>query len=254
MADVQKEHGKTEIANSLLEALARTRIPGEARQVLDFILRKTYGWHKVEDQISLDQFVLGTGLSKVHVCRAIEEVLLKINIITKKGNVTNIGNTNYPIYGIQKDFDKWTSLPKKVTLPKKVKVITNIGNIPITNIGNIQKKYIKEPKETTKERYVTFFEFFWKAYPSRNGKKLEKSETFDRYCQLKEDDFDLINRAVQNYAESEMVKNGIGIRDPKRFIRDGKGNEPWRDWIEPEKSAAQDDDWMKRWRDPNSAN
>ena len=68
MANVQKEYGNTEIANAILEALARTRIPGEAGQVVYFLFRKIYGWHKTEDQISLSQFCEATGLTKVHVC------------------------------------------------------------------------------------------------------------------------------------------------------------------------------------------
>ena len=46
MANPQKENGYTSIANDIVEALAGIRIPGEARQCLDVILRKTYGWNK----------------------------------------------------------------------------------------------------------------------------------------------------------------------------------------------------------------
>ncbi|MBI5447822.1 MAG: replication protein [Gammaproteobacteria bacterium] len=66
MVTPQCEDGYTKIANELLEALARIRIPGETHQVLDTVLRKTYGYGKKEDAISLSQFVLATGLSKSH--------------------------------------------------------------------------------------------------------------------------------------------------------------------------------------------
>lgn len=46
MANPQCENGFTKIANELMEALAKIRIPGEARQVLDVIFRQTYGWNK----------------------------------------------------------------------------------------------------------------------------------------------------------------------------------------------------------------
>jgi len=52
MANPQIENGYTRIANETMDALAKIRIPGQARQVLDFILRKTYGWNKKTDMIS----------------------------------------------------------------------------------------------------------------------------------------------------------------------------------------------------------
>lgn len=129
MASPQKENGYTAIANETMDALAKTRIPGEVRQVLDFILRKTYGWNKKSDQISLSQFVEGTGLTKVHVCRSIN-ILKKMNIVTQKGNAKSLftkkGNDIVITYDFQKNYAKWVTLPKKVTcnptLPKKVKL------------------------------------------------------------------------------------------------------------------------------------
>ena len=46
MVSPQWENGYTKIANEILESLARIRINGEARQVLDVIIRKTYGYGK----------------------------------------------------------------------------------------------------------------------------------------------------------------------------------------------------------------
>ena len=85
MSNPQYEEGYTKLANEILEALCHLRINGEARQVLDAILRKTYGWNKKEDAISLSQFVLLTGLKKVTVCKAIYR-LISMNLITQKGN------------------------------------------------------------------------------------------------------------------------------------------------------------------------
>jgi len=144
MANPQLEdEGHVKIVNSIMDALARTRIPGEARQVLDYILRQTYGWNEKEREISLAKFSKGTGLSKAHVCRGIQ-VLLARKIITKTfaetgntfaetgntfaetGNTfAETGNDILVRYGIQKDFDKWVPLPK----PEKVeKVVAKTGN------------------------------------------------------------------------------------------------------------------------------
>lgn len=87
----------------------------------------------------------------------------------------------------------------------------------------------QEEKEVCAE-----WEKFWKTYPDRNGKKLDREETRLRFFKLSPEDRKLVLVAVKHYANSQRVKEGIGIKDPKRFLRDGKGSEPWRDWIEPE--------------------
>jgi phage replication O-like protein O len=119
MANPQADKGYTRIANEMLEALAGIRISGEARQCLDVILRKTYGWNKKEDTISLSQFCLLTKMVKSRVCCSLAKLRQMNIIITKKGN----GSGN--IYRFNKDFDTWKPLPKKVTVKR---TITNNGN------------------------------------------------------------------------------------------------------------------------------
>ena len=117
MANPQKENGHTGIANEIIEALAKTRIPGEAMQVLWVIFRKTYGWDKIEDWISLGQFSKLTGLHKQTVFKAIKK-LQKMNIVTKKGDgVTKKGDAQKLTYSFNKDYETWKPLPKKVTSP-----------------------------------------------------------------------------------------------------------------------------------------
>lgn len=108
MANPQVEHGYTKIANELMQALARIRIPGETRQIVDTIFRKTYGFNKKEDIISLSQFCLATGMKKPTCSRAIKTAL-SMNIIIKKDN----GGIHF--YSINKDFDTWKPLSKKIT-------------------------------------------------------------------------------------------------------------------------------------------
>lgn len=105
MANPQVENGYTKISNEILEALAKIRINGEARQILDVIIRKTYGFNKKQDKISLSQFVLATSLTKQSVCRALKR-LINMKIIIK------IDNENIQIYQFNKDFDTWKSLSK----------------------------------------------------------------------------------------------------------------------------------------------
>lgn len=126
----------TQIPNELLEALARIRIPGEPRQVLDVIFRRTYGFHKKVDAISLSQFCLATGLQRNTICKAIKKLLF-INLITKKGTTTST------LYAINKNFETWRPLPKRgLPVPKRVTIVTNMGNkrYPKGDIQNIKEK------------------------------------------------------------------------------------------------------------------
>ncbi len=113
MASPQKDNGYTAIANETMEALSRFRIPGEQRQVLDFILRKTYGFNKKEDAISLSQFVKGTGLKKPNIVRSLSTLLSKKIIAVIK-------NDNKPahVYKFNKNYDVWKPVFKKKVVIK----------------------------------------------------------------------------------------------------------------------------------------
>lgn len=135
MASPQKENGYVPIANEIVEALARIRISGEAMQVLWVVLRKTYGFNKKEDYIALSQFVLATGLKKPTVCKAINR-LVSLGVVTQKDN--GEGKT----YMFIKDFEHWSPLPKKITLPKKVIGVTKKGN------NRYPKRVLQKTKDT----------------------------------------------------------------------------------------------------------
>ncbi len=145
MAKPQLEDGYTPIANEIMEALSKIRIPGEAGQCLHFIIRKTYGYGKKEDWISLSQFVDGTNLLKPTVSRALRK-LLGMNMIIKKDNA--IGVT----YGLQKDCDKWKPLSKKITVIEKdnkgsTKKIIGGSTKKIPTVNRYYKRNITKDKE-----------------------------------------------------------------------------------------------------------
>lgn len=113
MISPQKENGYTAIANEIMEALSKYRIPGEQMQCLLFIIRKTYGFNKVWDTISNSQFTKATGLKKSSVCRALNKLINK-NIVYKKAN------SYVPSYSFNKQYKSWIVLAKKITVSKKV--------------------------------------------------------------------------------------------------------------------------------------
>ena len=148
MASPQLKNGFVRLANEIYDALAKYRISGEARQVMDFIIRKTYGWNKKEDVIALSQFMIGTGLKRPTVCRAINQ-LVHLNLIIKKDNGLSHS------YRFNKDFSTWTPLSKKITkkvihtestapLSKKIMGSIKKDNRGFKNIGEIGFRIIKK--------------------------------------------------------------------------------------------------------------
>lgn len=95
----------------------------------------------------------------------------------------------------------------------------------------------KKKKLSLADESAVRFEEFWKIYPDRSGKKLEKGATKLLFVKLSAEDQLLAIQAAKHYADA-LTQQGISAKDPKRFLRDGKGLEPWRDWIEPAASHA----------------
>lgn len=90
------------------------------------------------------------------------------------------------------------------------------------------------------------FDEFWAIYPARNGKRLGKIPSQRRFDKLSEADQALCLTATRNYANCKMIKSGYGIKDPERFLWDGRNHyEYWREWIEPEVVVSMEEIRMK---------
>jgi len=147
MSNPQLENGYVRIARELVDNLCKYRLSGEEWQVLWVIIRKTWGWGKKSDPISLNQFRELTGIKHRH------HVLRAINKLVEKG-VTKKGNTKPATYSIVKTYREWRLLPKKVTAPKGV---TKKGNrvLPKKVTKVLPKKvtpYIKDKKDTIQKK------------------------------------------------------------------------------------------------------
>lgn len=138
MANPQLENGHLRIANEVWDALCRVRIPAQARQVLDVIVRKTYGFNKKTDIISLSQFVDATGLHKPNVVRAIHK-LIDMNLISRNGTARKSS------YSFNKDHESWVSLSEQIKLSKQITEIISSDNKTLSD--QIPTKDIKDKKD-----------------------------------------------------------------------------------------------------------
>lgn len=123
MSSPQLENGYTKIADEILEALAQIPLSGYEFRVVNFIIRKTYGWGKKEDWITNTQLTISTGICKTHISRTIKGLIAK-KIVTKNGNKLGL-QKKYILWKVTKNgnnsYQKWL---KK--LPKMVPTIENI--------------------------------------------------------------------------------------------------------------------------------
>ena len=181
-ASPQTENGFTKIANEILDALIKYRIPGEQRQCLDAILRKTYGFHKKTDYIALSQFVEMTGLKKPTVVRAIQGLLSKkIITVIKKDNKT------IHLYEFNKNYSQWKPLSKKITLSKKIITVIKKDNPSLSFLSTTKDNTTKD--NTTKEtkEHTALKNAVGKQptdfYLTKNKKKLtgKRLETFNQF-------------------------------------------------------------------------
>lgn len=110
MASPQKENGHIDIANEIAEALMRVNLSAYESRVLWFLFRKTYGWNKTVDWITLSQFSKCIGLDRRLVHRAIK------GLSSKKMIVINRDDSQRLRYAFQKDYDKWPGASKKTAV------------------------------------------------------------------------------------------------------------------------------------------
>lgn len=137
MVNPQLENGYTSIANEILEKVVATRLPANEYRILLFIIRKTYGFHKKEDRISLTQFQKALGVSRPTVSKSLK------NLITRNMVVRT------PLLALKfnKHWDSWV-----VDTPLLVKNKNNTGKGGVTFTGKGGVTYKRNIKETnTKE-------------------------------------------------------------------------------------------------------
>ena len=203
MADVQKEHGHVDIANGIVEALAKTHLSSYESQVLWAIFRKTYGWHKKEDWITNTQIADMTGIAEAHISRTIK-ILIQKNLVKKNGNKL----------AIQKDYEQWIKLPKGVTSHDKKKLPLGDTKLPI-GVTEITPRgiksipigvYTKEKKETTtKETIQKKGDIFLKAWKDfkEMRRKIKKPMTEKAEEML----LNNLNKLSDDYKEQVAILN-----------------------------------------------
>lgn len=207
----QAENGHIDIANTIAEKFCRFRLSGNEWQILWVVLRKTYGWHKKEDKISLSQFVKATELLRPNAIRAIKSLVSKKILLVSKLIPQGINS-----YIFNKHFNEWQGSIKIDTPSIK------IDNRVVSKLIHTKETITKEIKHMS----ISFdFESLWKLYPRPIGKKLAMKHF--KASVKNEQDYQNIQQALNNYLHSKTVLVG-----DEQYIQHGSTwFNNWRDWI-----------------------
>ena len=153
--------------NTLLDKLVGFRIQGETRQVFDLIVRKSVGWDKRTDMISLSQFELYTGLRKPNICRALDALESHRIIITYE-------NDDIKAYGINQNYSEWVPLSNPRKLSNMKKDVIKEENPTLSDTSTTKKTETKETytKKSIflKKEYTDIAEYFRDKTIQNNSK------------------------------------------------------------------------------------
>jgi phage replication O-like protein O len=175
MANPQAENGHIDLANEIVESLAKYRLSGEEWQCLLVVFRKTYGWNKKEDEISLSQFQEMTGVKRANVVRTLKKLVAK-KILGSSKEDTRFATK----YWFNKDFDTWADVVKKDTTSinkdtplVSIKIIPPVS-IELPTIDNSTKDTITKDKKNKVEKVFVLPEWVppepWKGYLEMRNK------------------------------------------------------------------------------------
>jgi phage replication O-like protein O len=170
----QAEDGHVDIANEIVEALARTQLSGNEWRILWVIFRKTWGWHKKVDQISITQFQKATGLDRRNAHRT-------INDLVEKKIVVKIDNSRIITYGFQKDYTKWKDIVKndndagksRLSGQGKKKIVVKIDNRSLSKLTPTKetnkRNNIGRSRKQTDPRVKEFFDYWTETFQRETG-------------------------------------------------------------------------------------
>lgn len=104
MANPQKEHGFTPIANELLEAIYSAKFNSTQLKIALFILRYTYGFSRKEHKLSLNFISRGIGVSRRYVSHELK-TLINADVVTVVSKHTD---TEARVLSLNKNYESWT--------------------------------------------------------------------------------------------------------------------------------------------------
>lgn len=197
MANPQCENGYTKLANEIIEALYQRPLSGHEFRMLFLIIRKTYGFNKTEDNVSLSQMMKALSLSKTRCSQVINKLQLQ-KIVTVTENINGIGKK----YKLNKNYEHWTTVHECVNGYRKMKsTVTLLRNEPLQKTVSTKETITKET--ITKEKVNDFY------LP-----EVIKKETWEAYLEMRK----TIKKPATKHAQNLIIKKLLKMEDDPNLI------------------------------------
>lgn len=214
----QREDGHVEINNLTSERFAKTHLSGNEWQILWVVLRKTWGFNKKEDYISLTQFQKFTGLSRDSVNDAVDRLVGKNLLVVDKSGFINK-------FSFNKHHNQWKLVGKKGLVGFSPSTSREIPNQLVGKKGHTINIYTKDNIQKTLVIFLEKFNsLFNSSYRVTTGRT--KSLSF-RLKTYKEEE---ILQAVENMSLDSFYqgKNDRGWKaDPDFLLRSDEQIDRW---------------------------
>jgi len=215
MARPQLENGHTRIANELMDAFCKAFPGGSEAQILLAIIRKTYGWRKKSDEVSISQLEDMTFLGRRTVILAVQNLEAKRMITVHRrrgrGNVNQVNSI-----ALQKNYDLWVVQRKSSQYEKQLQ------NQRLKYQDGVVQRTRGSAKNGQKvvQRNAKKGQFF---APTKEIKKIQKKEersskkeTFKEYTSSLREEFTDIN------FDLELRKFNLYWSDGNRKLKNPK--------------------------------
>ncbi len=202
------DDGHTKIANELLDAIISHDFSKRQLKILLYVMRKTYGWNKPEDDISRSQILEATGMHNPHITKTIQELQEMNVLIVSQGN-------HAKRYKINKYYDTWRvtetvivtkSVPVTKTVIVTETVTENYQNSNITLLKQSPQKTL--PKDNTKDSCLEVLNYL--------------NEKANKSFRTVKANMDLIKARLKEYSVDDL-KLVIDIKTAQ-WLTDGKMN------------------------------
>src|SRR5690625_1493386 len=221
----------TQVPNVILDNIGLFK-DAELRVVMA-ICRKTIGFHKTHDVISLSQFQVMTGLSRQGVINALDgQMMSRIIDRVARGN-----SFSYRIK-VVKTVDQSevvNTVDQSTTLTRN----SQRGRPEVVNVVDTQKKLLKKERKRdrdnsrarAREATPDLFDDFWTSYPRKVGKKPARQKWRSKKLHEKPElAREIIADVERRSAGDEQWQDARYIPHPSTYLH----QERWHDEILPE--------------------
>lgn len=235
----------SQVPNAFIDEVM-VKLPDSSVKMYLLIVRKTKGWSKEADAISITQFMKFTGKSRPTVIDAIKclvdaEIILEHNT-TRYGKVYSVNDEIYDGFFLVLPSKK-ILLVKKFNYSSKKTLLVEVKNFnpqkklskeTVSKEKAVVKKSVKKPQNSSVIVYSETFEQFWNEYPKckRKGARADAFKTFKKF----EKNGDLIVKLLKSFKlDDQWTKNdGEFIPAPSSWLNKKHWeNEYWIERLNP---------------------